>query len=303
MTKLLEEYVDVIRDPVAGKLLGRWAEEEPGACRFLGVTEAEKTDHQIFIIDSGLDVKKLGKPGQTVQQCCPGYSSKLGHNLLLLRNPTQRDSVFFLQYFSGGSELSGAVVLSFFVLIPARKSLLFDAFDFTIPGSTTNVSQRFFGVIDIFPPAITWEAFGDGRFLLSIRPLSDAPQSLLTLHGVTAGNLNFDLVEYYESLPSGDSDSLESRLVRINNTAIGYAYREEYGTARSLFTVALKLAEKSALSAYFQALIKRNLRLVKTGLWGLQLQQERWEPDRFMNFRPRLPYQYEPRLGWSEWDD
>lgn len=309
LAKLLEEFVDVGHDPVAGKYLQDTAPQEAGPCEFRGVAEMGKTGHEILLIDTGLDVRKVGKPVQTVMESVPGYSSKLGHNLVLLRNPSHRSAVFFLQYFKGVGEGvceeerygAGAVVLGFFVLLLAQESLLFDAFDFTIPGSTTNVFQVFFGERGVFPDPLPLILIGDGRFLLSIRPLADVPQSLLSMHEVV--DLNLDLVDYYESLSPAETDSLESRLVQLNNAAIGYAYRDELGTARSLLTVALTMADESAQSASFQSRIKQNLRLVKTGGWTNIIQQERWEPDRFHPFRPRLPYQFEPRWGWSEWDD
>ncbi len=126
-------------------------------------TAVEPGSQLLFLLDSGVDATDC-QPDQTLQEC--GFDGPEFTNFISITNvnPTDAVTVHFRYFNEDCTDL-----LDFLVVLTCNDTMLINPFDYTIPGSTTNVSQRFFGDEGVFPEPIVAPAFGTGRFALFVQ--------------------------------------------------------------------------------------------------------------------------------------
>lgn len=207
---------------------------QEGSCRVLGKLDVGLFSRGLFLADSGIRIDANTDPVKTLNELDPELGAR-SQNFILLTNTTAKNCLCYVEYFNS----DGCVVLGFLIPFPARNCIVFNVFDSTIMHSCTNVSQRFFGVVGISPMPIPAGVFGNGQFLISIKTLRDDTQSLLIL-GLNDSYLGLPPIEEHYAQIS--TESLEEKLVRINNLAVGHARWHGFDTADFLLREALQLA-------------------------------------------------------------
>lgn len=143
-------------------------------------TVIEPGSQLFYILDTGINAEARFKndPGFTsksVTDLDPALTKPNFQNFISITNtnPTRSVTVHF-RYFS--SDCSD--IIDFLMILTCNDTILVDPFNFTIPGTSVNVSQAFFGSASgTGLTAITASKFADGRFLLFVTASGDPEEA------------------------------------------------------------------------------------------------------------------------------
>ena len=126
-------------------------------------TVVEPGSQLLFLLDTGVDATGLEPTSRLSEN---GITAPVFTNFISITNvnPTDAVTVHFRYFNEDCTDL-----LDFLVVLTCNDTMLIDPFNYTIPGSTTNVSQRFFGAPGVFPEPIPATLFGTGRFALFVQ--------------------------------------------------------------------------------------------------------------------------------------
>lgn len=130
-------------------------------------TAVEPGSQLLFLLDSGIDASGLD-PTSTLRD--NGITAPAFTNFISITNTNPTDAItLHFRYFNEHC----IDVLDFLVVLTCNDTMLIDAFNYTVPGTATNVSQRFFGELAGSIAPIPAGVFGDGRFLLFVTASGD----------------------------------------------------------------------------------------------------------------------------------
>lgn len=116
----------------------------------------------IFLLDTGVDATSFD-PTTILRD--NGILAPRFTNFIAITNRNPEDAVTVqLHYYDENC----SSIIDFLAVLTCNDTMLINPFDYTIPGSTINVSQRFFGQESSFPSPLPASAFGTGRFLLTV---------------------------------------------------------------------------------------------------------------------------------------
>ncbi|HSR52680.1 MAG TPA: hypothetical protein VLV83_17805 [Acidobacteriota bacterium] len=136
-------------------------------------TVVEPGSQLIFLLDTGIRPSEIDPNADPVATISAnfGITAPAWTNFIAITNTNPTDAVtVHFRYFNENCE----DVLDFLVLLTCNDTMLVNAFDFTIPGSNVNVSERFFGTAPNRIAGLPTGTFGEGRFLLFVTASGDA---------------------------------------------------------------------------------------------------------------------------------